>query len=129
MNNTLPNQSSVATSERTQVPRRGFHAAAKGSAWGREQIVNRLPVDFPDDESMRISPEAIYQALYVQGRGASGCELVASLHTGRALRVPRSHARQRASGHVTTDVMISQRPGEADDRAVPDRLASSIAEA
>jgi IS30 family transposase len=57
-------------------------------AWSPEQISQRLPVDFPDDESMRISHEAIYQALYVQGRGALKRELVAVLRTGRALRVP-----------------------------------------
>ena len=89
------------------------------TAWSPEQIAHRLPVDFPDDESMRISPEAIYQALYVQSRGALRRELVACLRTGRALRVPRARARQRASGHVTPEVMISARPAEADDRAVP----------
>jgi IS30 family transposase len=88
-------------------------------AWSPEQISNRLTVDFPDDESMRISHEAIYQALYIQSRGALKRELVACLRTGRALRVPRSRARQRAQGHVTPEVMISERPAEADDRAVP----------
>jgi IS30 family transposase len=68
---------------------------------------------------MRISHEAIYQALYVQSRGALKRELVACLRTGRALRVPRARARQRANGHVTPEVMISQRPAEAEDRAVP----------
>jgi IS30 family transposase len=68
---------------------------------------------------MRISHEAIYQALYVQSRGALKRELVACLHTGRALRVPRSRARQRAGGHVTPEVMISERPAEIEDRAVP----------
>ncbi len=88
-------------------------------AWSPEQISNRLRVDFPDDESMRISHEAIYQALYVQGRGALQRELVACLRSGRALRVPRARARQRAWAHVTPEVMISQRPAEAADRAVP----------
>lgn len=89
------------------------------TAWSPEQISNRLEIDFPHDESMRISHEAIYQALYVQSRGALKRELVACLRTGRALRVPRSRARQRASGHVTPEVMISERPAEAEDRAVP----------
>jgi IS30 family transposase len=89
------------------------------NAWSPEQIANRLPIDFPDDESMRISHEAIYQSLYVQGRGALRRELVACLRTGRALRVPRARARQSASGHVTSEVMISQRPAEVEDRAVP----------
>lgn len=88
-------------------------------AWSPEQISNRLKVDFPDDESMRISHEAIYQALYVHSRGALKRELVACLRTGRALRVPRSRARQRAQGHVTPEVMISERPAEVADRAVP----------
>ena len=88
-------------------------------AWSPEQISKRLRVDFPDDESMRISHEAIYQALYVQGRGALKRELVACLRTGRALRVPRSRSQQKAWGHVTPEVMISERPAEADDRAVP----------
>ncbi len=68
---------------------------------------------------MRISHEAIYQALFVQARGALRRDLVTCLRTGRALRVPRARARQRTSGHVTDDVVISQRPAEADDRAVP----------
>ena len=89
------------------------------SAWSPEQISRRLPVDFPEDSSMRISHEAIYQALYIQSRGALKRELVACLRTGRALRVPRARAQQRATGHVTAEVMISERPPEADDRAVP----------
>ncbi|WP_091556558.1 IS30 family transposase [Micromonospora pattaloongensis] len=89
------------------------------TAWSPEQISHRLTVDFPDDESMRISHEAIYQALYVQSRGALKRELVACLRTGRALRVPRSRTRQRATGHVTPEVMISERPVEIEDRAVP----------
>jgi IS30 family transposase len=89
------------------------------TAWSPEQISNRLKVDFPDDEAMRISHEAIYQALYVQSRGALKRELVACLRTGRALRVARSRAGQRAGGHVTPEVMISERPAEVEDRAVP----------
>jgi IS30 family transposase len=89
------------------------------TAWSPQQIAHRLPLDCPDDESMRISHEAIYQALYVQGRGALKRELVACLRTGRALRVPRARARQRPGGHVTPEVMISERPAEAEDRAVP----------
>ncbi len=64
--------------------------------WSLEQISNRLQVDFPDDESMWISHEVIYQALYVEGRGALRREPVACLHTGWALRVPRARARQKA---------------------------------
>src|SRR3954451_13626895 len=54
-------------------------------AWSPEQIARRLPVDFPDDETLRISHEAIYQALFVQGRGALRHELTACLRTGRVL--------------------------------------------
>src|SRR5262245_51834424 len=68
---------------------------------------------------MRISHEAIYQALYVQGRGALRRELTACLRTGRALRVPRARARRRGKPFVTPEVLISQRPAEATDRAVP----------
>jgi IS30 family transposase len=88
-------------------------------SWSPEQISNRLRVDFPDDESMRISHEAIYQALYIQGRGALKRELVACLRTGRALRVPRARTRGRGKRFVTPEIMISERPAEAADRAVP----------
>jgi IS30 family transposase len=89
------------------------------TAWSPEQISRRLVVDFPDDEDMRISHEAIYQALYIEGRGALKRELVACLRTGRALRKPRERARNRPRGHVTADVVLSERPAEAEDRAVP----------
>jgi transposase, IS30 family len=88
-------------------------------AWSPEQISRRLAHDFPDDESMRISHEAIYQALYVQGRGALRRELTACLRTGRALRVPRARSRGRGKHFVTPEVLISQRPAEVTDRAVP----------
>jgi IS30 family transposase len=88
-------------------------------SWSPEQIANRLRIDFPDDDSMRISHEAIYQALYVQGRGALKRELVACLRTGRALRVPRARTQARGKKFVSSEVMISERPAEADGRAVP----------
>jgi IS30 family transposase len=88
------------------------------TAWSPEQIAHRLRIDFADDESMRISHEAIYQALFIEGRGALKRELVACLRTGRALRQPRARSRSKPQGHVTADVVISQRPAEADDRAV-----------
>jgi IS30 family transposase len=89
------------------------------TSWSPEQIANRLRIDFPDDDSMRISHEAIYQALYVQGRGALRRELVACLRTGRALRVPRARTQGHGKKFVTAEVMISERPSEATDRAVP----------
>lgn len=88
-------------------------------AWSPEQIARRLPHDFPDDDAMRISHEAIYQALYVQGRGALRRELTACLRTGRALRVPRARTRGQGKAFVTPELLISQRPAEATDRAVP----------
>jgi len=107
-----------------QVPWNGRrHGRRKDRRWGRawspEQISGRLKLDFPDDASMRISHEAIYQSLYVQGRGALRRELTACLRTGRALRVPRARTQGRGKGFVTDEVMISQRPAEAADRAVP----------
>ena len=88
-------------------------------AWSPEQIARRLPIDFPDDRAMRISHEAIYQALFIQGRGELRRELTACLRSGRALRVPRARARRRGKGFISPEVMISQRPAEATDRAVP----------
>jgi len=89
------------------------------TAWSPEQISRRLPMEFPDDVLMRISPEAIYQALYVESRGALKRELITCLRTGRALRTPRSRTRNTPGGHVTPDVVLSQRPAEVEDRAVP----------
>ena len=101
-------------------------------AWSPQQIAKRLRLDFPGDEAMRISHEAIYQALYVQGRGALKRELTACLRTGRALRVPRARTRGRGKAFVTREVLISERQrsspvgmsakltgAEAEDRAVP----------
>jgi len=87
-------------------------------SWSPEQISARLMLDFPDDASMRVSHEAIYQALYVQGRGALRRELVTYLRTGRALRVPRART-GRGKAFVSPEVMITERPPEANDRAMP----------
>ncbi|MGH7353121.1 MAG: IS30 family transposase [Candidatus Rokuibacteriota bacterium] len=94
------------------------HDRRWATSWSPEQISERLKLDFPDDESMRVSHEAIYQALYVQGRGALRRELVTCLRTGRALRVPRTRTR-RGKAFVSPEVMITERPPEANDRAVP----------
>src|SRR4051812_31490314 len=88
-----------------------------GMAWSPQQIAERLRLDFPDDAAMRISHEAVYQALYVQGRGALRRELTQCLRTGRALRVPRARTRGRGKSFVTPEVLISERPAEAADRA------------
>jgi hypothetical protein len=88
------------------------------TAWSPEQIASRLRADFPDDDSMRISHEAIYQALYVQGCGALRRELTACLRTGRALR-SRGPGPGDGKGFVRPEIMISEWPAEAEDRAVP----------
>jgi IS30 family transposase len=87
--------------------------------WSPEQISATLKTEFPDEPEMRVSHETIYQAIYVQGRGALRRELAASLRTGRALRKPRRVAGQRQHQIIKDMVMISERPAEAADRAVP----------
>ena len=106
-------------------------SAGVGGVTGRERtgagdsagVRSRSPVgcvfDFPDDESMRVSHESIYQSLYVQGRGALRRELTACLRTGRALRVPRTGTSKGNRSFVTDELLISERPAEVDDRAVP----------
>lgn len=108
----------------TPVPWKGLNKPHRADrrwslAWSPEQISHRLTIDFPDDESMRISPEAIYQSLFIEGRGGLKRELVTCLRTGRALRRPRERSRNTPQGHVTADVVLSERPAEAADRAVP----------
>jgi IS30 family transposase len=118
---TTPDGASIAGPVVAWIGRRHGRRADRrwARSWSPEQIAKRLLVDFPDDPSMRISHEAIYQSLYVQGRGALRRELTACLRTGRALRVPRARTRGRGKGFVRPEVMISQRPAEAEDRAVP----------
>jgi transposase, IS30 family len=91
--------------------------------WSPEQIARRLAKVFPHDGAMRVSHETIYKALYVQGRGELRRELAACLRTGRALRKPR-RGTARAAGRpgrerIKDKAMITDRPAEADDRAVP----------
>ncbi len=97
--------------------RRAVHRQSRrwSSAWSPEQIAHRLRLDFPEDPTMRISHEAIYQALYIQGRGALRRELTACLR----LRMPRERARNRGKAFIDDEIMISQRPPEIEDRAVP----------
>ncbi len=99
------------------------HGRRQSRRWAKarspEQIAGRLRIDCPGDETMRISHEAIYQALYIQGRGALRRELTACLRTGRALRVPRARTAGRGKSFVTSEIMNSERPAEAPDRAVP----------
>ena len=109
----------VAWKGRRHGPRQARRWA---QAWSPEQIANRLLLDFPEDTLMRISHEAIYQALYVQGCGALRRELTACLRTGRALRVPRERVRNRGKSFVTPEILISERPACIEDRAVPSPL-------
>jgi IS30 family transposase len=84
-----------------------------------EQISLRLRRDFPHDENMRVSHETIYQALYFQARGGLKRELVVALRTGRAKRKPQRRSDERRPRFVEQMVMISDRPAEVEDRAVP----------
>jgi IS30 family transposase len=82
-----------------------------------DQIAGRLPVDYPDDDSMRISPETIYQAIYVHPRGGLKKELTAHLRTRRTTRVPRGRTERR--GGIPDPVSIHDRPAEVEGRLVP----------
>jgi IS30 family transposase len=85
-----------------------------------EQISGRLPLLFPDDPAMRVSHEVIYRALYIQGRGELRRELTRQLRTGRAMRRPKRRVDGRRSRDRIRDmVLISDRPAEVADRAVP----------
>ena len=103
------------------APLRARVEADLDQKWSPEGIAGRLRREFPDDETMQVSHETIYRALFVQGRGSLRRELTACLRTGRALR----RSRRRVDGRADPDrripdkVMISERPAEADDRAVP----------
>lgn len=101
--------------------RRAVHRQSRrwSTAWSPEQIAHRLQVDYPEDQTMRISHEAIYQSLYIQGRGALRRELSACLRSGRALRVPRERSRVRNKSFIGDAIMISDRPADIADRAVP----------
>ncbi len=87
------------------------------SLWSPEEIAHRLRKDFPDDPTMQISSETIYQSLFVQGRGELRKELTRCLRSGRTNRRPQGHVKH--PGPVANKVMISERPSEANDRAVP----------
>lgn len=96
---------------------REFVEAGLLQRWSPRQISVRLQREFPDDLSMRVSHETIYQALFCQGRSALRKELTAELRSGRARRRPRfKPARHEVVGDK---VMISDRPAEVEDRAVP----------
>ena len=85
--------------------------------WSPDEISRRLRREFPDDPTMQISHETIYQSLYVQGRGELRRELARCLRSGRAKR--RSQGFVQTHGKIPDMVMISERPAEVEDRAVP----------
>jgi transposase, IS30 family len=85
--------------------------------WSPEEIAARLRQEFPDDPMMHVSHETIYQSLFVQGRGELRRELTRCLRSGRTARRPRDHTDKR--GRIADMVMISDRPAEVADRAVP----------
>src|SRR5512146_1986564 len=96
--------------------------------WSPEQVSARLKAQFPDRPEMRVSPETIYQSIYVQGRGALRRELAACLRTGRAQRRPQRAGPAGGRAKITGMVSISQRPAEADDRAVPGHWEGDLIE-
>ncbi|MGH3553799.1 IS30 family transposase [Mycobacterium sp.] len=84
-----------------------------------EQIAGRLREDFPDDPEMWVSPETIYQAMYVQPRGELARQVKTALRTGRTRRKHQGRKPTDARGGIKDMINISERPAEADDRAIP----------
>ncbi|WP_343317548.1 IS30 family transposase [Arthrobacter sp. TMP15] len=102
----------------TNIALRTVVEADLAKKYSPEQIAGRLRVQFPNEEEMRVSPETIYQSLYVQSRGALNRDLVACLRTGRAVRRPSRKTGQRKN-RIPGMINISHRPPEVEDRAVP----------
>ena len=98
---------------------RRFVEAKLRLRWSPQQIAARLVVEFPDDSEMRVSHETIYQSLFVQGRGGLRKELAVCLRTGSTRRRPRTRTASVNHGKIADMVMISERPAEVEDRAVP----------
>src|SRR3954454_21627566 len=96
-----PDGAAVTWKGRRHGPRQDRRWA---TAWSPEQIARRLRLDFPEDPTMRISHEAIYQALFIQGRGALRRDLSACLRSGRALRVPRARTRRRGKSFIAPEI-------------------------
>lgn len=93
--------------------------------WSPQQISKRLEMEYPDDPEMRVSPETIYESLYLQARGELRTQLALALRSGRARRVPRDRI-QAAKGQISGMVNISDRPAEASDRAIPGNLEGDL---
>jgi IS30 family transposase len=92
--------------------------------WSPQEISRRLRLDYPDDPEMRVSHETIYQSLFVQGRGELRRELARCLRSGRTARRPKGRVEKR--GRLPGMVMLSERPAEAEDRAVPGHWEGDI---
>ena len=106
---------------------RDFVQAKLGQRWSPQQICHALRLEFPGEKKRHLVHETIYQALYVQGRGELRRELVRALRTGRARRKPHRRPDARRQGCIVDpSVMISERPAEADDRAVPGPLGGRL---
>jgi IS30 family transposase len=120
-------RAAVATQRRARRPRIGKLAANARlrevverlllERWSPQQIARRLVLDHPDDGAMRVSHETIYRSLFIQGRGALRRELTACLRSGRAQR--RGRRQRTGAGEISGMVLISERPAEVADRAVP----------
>jgi len=100
-------------------PLREFVRDGLRKRWSPEQVCHALRKEHPGDRSMRVSVETIYQALYLQARGGLKREVQAAVRTGRTRRVPRRDPGQRTQRFTDPMIMISDRPAEAEDRAVP----------
>ena len=98
---------------------RGYVQAGLAQKWSPEQISKKLVTVFPDDQEMRVCAETIYQSLYVQARGGLKSEVQAALRTGRARRVGHRDPARRRPRFIDEALMISERPAEIEDRAVP----------
>jgi len=100
-------------------PLRALVEAKLGARWSPQQISAWLSMTYPDNKEMHVSHETIYMSLFVQGRGALRQELHKALRTGRALRRRQGSQPYEGQGHIPEMVLISQRPAEVEDRAVP----------
>jgi len=100
--------------------------AGLAKKWSPQQIAYRLRLDYPDREVMRVSGETIYETLFVQARGECRTQLKLALRSGRTKRVPAGSSRPKQA-RITGMTLISDRPAEAADRAVPGHWESDCA--
>ena len=104
---------------RDRTPLRDYVQKKLRIRWSPEQICHAVIEEFPTDLEMRVSPETIYQALYLQARGGLRREVQLALRTGRSRRKPRKAADARRSRFVDPMIMIADRPAFIEDRTVP----------